>query len=127
MIVFKLSWLPYMLIIAGIAVVAEGQPAGLIFIAIGGIWLYFKYKNKKSGTTSQSGTASSTSKPAATNNTVNSAPKAVPSAPKAVETVQSAPKAQSVEPAKPVGKFCRHCGAKVEPDDVYCIECGEKL
>ena len=120
MIVFKLSWLPYMLIIAGIAAIAGGEPAGLVFIVIGGVWLYFKYKNKNSGTTSQSGTASSVSKPAATNNTVNSAPKAV-------ETVQSAPKTKPVEQTKPVGKFCRHCGAKVEPDDIYCVECGEKL
>lgn len=22
---------------------------------------------------------------------------------------------------------CRHCGAKAEPDDIYCIECGNKL
>ena len=120
MIVFKLSWLPYMMIIAGIAVISEGEPTGLICIGIGGVGLYFKYKNKNSGTTSQSGTASSASKPAVSSKTVNSAPKAV-------TAVQSAPKTQPVEQAKPAGKFCRHCGAKVEPDDIYCVECGEKL
>ena len=31
------------------------------------------------------------------------------------------------EPAKPKGKFCRHCGAKVGPDDIYCIECGNRV
>ena len=31
------------------------------------------------------------------------------------------------EPVKPAGKFCRHCGAKAEPGDIYCIECGNKL
>ena len=31
------------------------------------------------------------------------------------------------EPAKPAGKFCRHCGAKLEPDDIYCVECGYKI
>jgi hypothetical protein len=31
------------------------------------------------------------------------------------------------EPAKRVGKFCRNCGAKVEPDDIYCVECGYKI
>lgn len=127
MIVFKLSWLPYMLIIGGIGIAMDGQPAALILTVIGGVWLYFKYKNNNSGTTSQSGSASSASKPAATNNKVSSAPKAVSAAPKAVETVQSAPKAQPVEQVKPVGKFCRHCGSKVEPDDIYCVECGEKL
>lgn len=45
------------------------------------------------------------------------APKPEPSQP----TPQPAP-----EPAKPAGKFCRHCGAKVEQEDIYCIECGEK-
>ena len=31
------------------------------------------------------------------------------------------------EPAKPKGKFCRHCGSKVGPDDIYCIECGNRV
>ena len=38
------------------------------------------------------------------------------------------PKAKpAAAPAKPVGKFCQHCGAKVEPEDIYCIECGERI
>lgn len=31
------------------------------------------------------------------------------------------------EPVKPAGKCCRHCGAKAEPGDIYCIQCGNKL
>jgi len=31
------------------------------------------------------------------------------------------------EPVKPAAKFCRHCGAQVEPGDIYCIECGNKV
>ena len=120
MFVFKLSWLPWILVFGGLYFAAEGAPEAIIMSVIGGLWLYFKYKNKNSGTTSQSGTASSASKPAVSGKTVKSAPKAV-------TAVQSAPKTQPVEQAKPVGKFCRHCGTKVEPDDIYCVECGEKL
>ncbi|MBR5566207.1 MAG: hypothetical protein IKW08_08620 [Roseburia sp.] len=44
MIVFKLSWLPYMLVIAGVSILIEdGDPLGLIPLIIGGVWLYFKY------------------------------------------------------------------------------------
>lgn len=42
------------------------------------------------------------------------------------EPSQTTPQPVS-EPAKPAGKFCRHCGAKAEPGDIYCIECGNKL
>ena len=31
------------------------------------------------------------------------------------------------EPAKPAGKFCHHCGAKLEDGDIYCVECGNKV
>lgn len=120
MFVYKLSWLPWMLVFAGLYGASEGASEAIIMSVIGGLWLYFKYKNNNSGTTSQSGTASSASKPAVSGKTVKSAPKAV-------TAVQSAPKTQPVEPAKPAGKFCRHCGTKVEPDDIYCVECGEKL
>lgn len=117
MFVYKLSWLPWILVFGGLYGAAEGVSEAMIMSLIGGLWLYFKYQNNNSGTTSQSGTAS---KPAVSSKTVNSAPKAV-------TAVQSAPKTQPVEQAKPAGKFCRHCGAKVEPDDIYCVECGEKL
>lgn len=33
----------------------------------------------------------------------------------------------TTEPAKPAGKFCRHCGVKLEDGDIYCIECGNKV
>lgn len=114
MIVFKLSWLPWILVFGGLCGAAEGTPEAIIMSVIGGLWLYFKYKNNNSST------ASSASKPAVSSKTGNSAPKDV-------TAVQSAPKTQPVEQAEPAGKFCRHCGAKVEPDDIYCVECGEKL
>ena len=121
MFVFKLSWLPYLLVIAGISFLVEGQVLpGIALAVLGGIWIYIKFTDKKSEKSNQSNSTSTASKPAVSSKTVNSAPKAV-------TAVQSAPKTQPVEQAKPAGKFCRHCGAKVEPNDIYCVECGEKL
>lgn len=135
MIFFKLSWLPYILIIGGIFGAIEGEPAALIMTAIGGVWLYFKYSNKNKSS-NQSGTAGQTYTPN---------PGAVPQQ-KVIDavTVKPVPQPPVVKPApqppvtnpvsqptpEPVSagrKFCCYCGAKVEPDDVYCVECGEKL
>jgi len=112
MIVFKIGWLPYILILGGILVAIEGDPSALILSLIGGVWLYVKYA-KKPGSSSRSHTAS----------TVTAA------APKQVSTPRPpiSPAKPVSEPVKPAAKFCRHCGAKVEPGDVYCIECGDKL
>lgn len=126
MIFFKLSWLPYILIIGGIFGAAEGEPAALIMTAIGGIWLYFKYSNKKKSS-NQSGTSGQTYTPN---------PGAVPQQ-KVIDAaaVKPVPQPPVVKPApQPTPglvstgrKFCCYCGAKVELDDVYCVECGEKL
>lgn len=126
MIIFKLSWLPYILIIGGIFGAVEGEPAALIMTAIGGIWLYFKYSNKKKSS-NQSGTSGQTYTPN---------PGAVPQQ-KVIDAaaVKPVPQPPAVKPAPqptpgPVStgrRFCCYCGAKVEPDDVYCVECGEKL
>ena len=29
-------------------------------------------------------------------------------------------------PAVPLGRFCSNCGAKLEPDDIFCTECGTR-
>ena len=43
------------------------------------------------------------------------------------EPQKPSPKPEPVpEPAKPAERLCRHCGAKLEDGDIYCIECGEK-
>lgn len=126
MIFFKLSWLPYILIIGGIFGAIEGEPAALIMTAIGGIWLYFKY-SKKSKPSNQSGTAGHTYTP---NPGTPVQPKIIDAA--AVKPVPQPPVVKPVpqpipDPVRTGRKFCCYCGAKVEPDDVYCVECGEKL
>ena len=49
-------------------------------------------------------------------------PKPVPKPELSQSTPQPTP-----EPAKPAGKFCRYCGAKLEDGDIYCVECGNKV
>ena len=115
---FKLSWLPYILILAGILVAVDGDPSALILSLIGGVWLFIKY-SKKPGS-SRSHTAS-TGTGAAPKQVSTPRPPVSPAKPAAGSEKPAA------EPDKPAAKFCRHCGAKVEPGDVYCIECGEKL
>ena len=47
MIVFKLSWLPYMILFMGVYFLTDGQiGAALLFLAVGGGWLYFKFSGK---------------------------------------------------------------------------------
>lgn len=48
MFVVKLSWLPYLLIIAGIYGVIEEPDSGfgLVCLVVGGIWAFILHKNK---------------------------------------------------------------------------------
>ena len=112
MLVFKLSWLPYMFIIAGIALAAEGQPSALILCVIGGGWLYLKFKNKK-----------------AENNTNNANPSGAPYI--TTNVPQAAPVASKSAPLTDanngVVKFCSNCGTKINPGSVFCNHCGKKL
>ena len=99
MLIFKLSWVPYILIIAGIAVAADGDASALILTAIGIIWLIIKYYNKSknsSNSNTQNETSFSTNSAPATNQSANV-------------------------------KYCRNCGAKLEDGDVFCVECGSKI
>ena len=115
MILFKLSWLPYSLILAGILVAIDGDPAALILVVIGVIWLFFRFKKKREEKASNNPNASNTS----------SAPYAAPNAPHTTQIVSD-----SVSPAdanKPAAKFCSNCGAKVTPGSVFCSNCGNKL
>lgn len=43
------------------------------------------------------------------------------------EPTPEPPKPIPPKPPNSMGKFCRHCGAKVEPDDIYCVECGNTV
>ena len=111
MFVFKLSWLPYLLLIAGIGMLCQGDVLyGIVLTVLGGIWTYGRITDKKESAASTAAKA---------------APKPEPK-PQPKPTLKPEPKAAQ-EPAKPAGKFCRHCGAKAEPGDIYCIECGNKL
>lgn len=49
MIVFKLSWLPWILIIGGIGLLSDGEAAGVALLLIGAVWLVLRYRSKKSG------------------------------------------------------------------------------
>lgn len=117
MFIFKLSWLPYIFILGGIWGAIEGDPSSLLLSVIGGVWLAFKYANK-SDLSSQTSTSSQTR--TSSTNTY--------SATNEIDAEPVTPALQpSAAPVKPVDKVCRYCGANVEPDDIYCVECGEKL
>ena len=50
------------------------------------------------------------------------------------EMFQDAPEVQEttnwveepIEPAVPIGRFCSNCGAQLQPEDMFCTECGTK-
>ena len=112
MLVFKLSWLPYMFIIAGIALAAEGQPSALILCVIGGVWLYIKFKNKKTEN------ASNNANPSGESHATTHIPHAANIVP------------ESASPAgenNATAKFCSNCGTKINPGSVFCNHCGKKL
>lgn len=109
MIIFKLSWLPYILILAGILVAIDGDPAALILVVIGVIWLFFRFKKKREEKASNTSSA-----PYSTTNTPQS------------NHIVSNP-APTVEENKTAAKFCSKCGAKATPGSVFCSNCGNKL
>lgn len=121
MFVYKLSWLPYMTLIAGIILIAEGTEGGEFLFLAGLIWtgytLYSKYVKKKA-----QNSASEPVAPAQTHS-VQSTP--VNPAPAQNEPAQSAP----VQPAPSASapKFCSSCGYKLTPGSVFCPSCGKKL
>ena len=121
MILFKLSWLPYILILAGILVAIDGDPAALILVVIGVIWLFFRFKKKREEKASNNPNTSSTSYNANTSST----PYAAPNAPHATHIVSES--ASPVDASNPAAKFCSNCGAKATPGSVFCSNCGNKL
>ena len=126
MFVFKISWLPYMFIIGGIAIAAEGQYSALVLVPIGIVWLVIKYGSRSSGSNANSAEVPATY--------------VQPTAP--VETAASAENPASAEnhtSAQPIApsetqpapahtpKFCMNCGNKLIPGSKFCPECGQKL
>lgn len=109
MILFKLSWLPYILILAGILVAIDGDPAALILVVIGVIWLFFRFKKKREEKSSNT----------------SSVPYAAPNAPQSTHIVSEP--TSPVDANKPAAKFCSNCGAKATPGSVFCSNCGNKL
>lgn len=88
---------------------------GLVLATIGGVVMIF-------GCVMFGLNIGSGSKSSGTKNTTASGTK--PSEPKPTPKPEPKP---AQEPAKPKGKFCRHCGTKVADEDIYCIECGNRL
>ena len=121
MIIFKLSWLPYILILAGILLAAEGQPAALILCVIGGVWLYFKFKNKKAENSSNKPNTPN----ASYNTNASNAPYPTTNAPQPTQIVSNP--TPTVDANKTAAKFCSKCGAKATPGSVFCSNCGNKL
>ena len=109
MIIFKLSWLPYILILAGILIAIDGDPAALILVAIGVIWLFFRFKKKREEKASN----------------MSSAPYPTTNAPQSTHVVSNP--APTVDANKSTAKFCSKCGAKATPGSVFCSNCGNKL
>jgi len=99
MLVFKLSWAPWILIVAGI-LVAMDDPTGLILTVAGLFWLVLKAKKKKGVT--QSGVAPDSTKTDTT-------------------------KTQQTNTSKAVMNYCPHCGKPIESDFAFCSNCGSKL
>ena len=109
MIIFKLSWLPYILILAGILVAAGGDPAALILVVIGVIWLFFRFKKRREEKASNT----------------PGAPYATTNVPQATHAVSNP--APTVDASKSTANFCSNCGAKAAPGSVFCSNCGNKL
>lgn len=129
MFVFKLSWLPYILIIAGIWLAVEGQPAALILTAGGGAWLYFNYKSKQTSAPSNPPSGAPTATPTATAGTAASTPDpSIPVSPIAVPVTEyPSPEEKPSAPKASTMQFCGQCGAKIIPGSAFCGQCGAKL
>lgn len=96
--VFKLSWLPYMLIIGGVFALFSGEEStlgGIVMIAIGAIWLYLKHSNKNE------------------NSNVGEN-----------KSIDHSPTETSI---KPEILKCKKCGAELDENAVYCVNCGSKV
>ena len=102
MFVFKLSWAPWILIVAGI-LVAMDDPTGLVLTVAGIIWLVLKARKKKGATKSS----------------------VSPSFTKAKKS--NATKMQQTNTSKAVMNYCPHCGKPVQSDFAFCTDCGSKL
>lgn len=126
MLVFKLSWLPYMLIFAGILITIDGDPAALILVVIGAAWLFFKFKNKRAENAANN--PNPVNAPYSAPNTPHSPPNMPYSAPNVPYTppIVSQPDAPA-DANKTAAKFCSNCGTKVTPGSVFCSNCGNKL
>jgi len=131
MFVFKLSWLPYMLIIAGICLAADGQPAALIMTAGGGAWLYFSYKSKQSNAPANPSAGVSVAPPVGASVPTETAAAPDPSVPVSPIAVPVAaypdPEEKPAAPKTHTIQFCGQCGAKVIPGSAFCGSCGAKL
>lgn len=115
------------LIILGIRLCSiDGEPFWLIITAIGCIWMYFMYRKKNSE--KASGSSSSISDPVPSESrATDPVPNKIETKPVASTVSVAAAETVAKVPAKPSGKCCPHCGAKVEEDDIYCVECGNKV
>lgn len=114
MLVFPLKWLPYLMVIAGIAFLFSGEDFiwGILLIAAGGFWIYKRYKNKSNNNSNNSNNNN--------NNNFNS-----------FNNIPAERTYTSVnEPKKDTGStvvFCDNCGSKLVEGASFCSECGKRL
>ena len=128
MVVFPLKWLPFILIIGGIGIAIEGEPAALILSVIGGVWLYLKYADNNTRKKLRSGITNTINKASgATQKAINVVNDSVSSRVKTVKASADAHKKTTVDENPPAKNYCSHCGAKVVENDLYCSECGHRL
>lgn len=113
MIVFKLSWAPWILIIAGILVGVE-DPSAFILTVAGVIWLVLRARKKMNFTSTT--TAHKT--------------KANPITLKIdIPKVDSSPAtSEAQQNSKPAAvNYCTKCGTPAESGFAFCTNCGSKL
>ena len=105
MMVIPLKWLPWLLVIGGIALIADGETEGVIALIIGVVWLILRSPSK--GSTSQSASSAKTATTQITTQT-----KQPSQQPK--QTVQS-------------DAVCPVCGTHADNGVIFCPNCGTKL
>lgn len=141
MFVFKLSWLPYIFLIGGIALLADGDEAGAVIFLIGLVWtgytLYKKFgkKNAQSGAAPVQPSApaqiTEPAKPAAPVQAEKTEQPAAPASPmqeeKPLQSAAPAQPAAAAQPATTAPKFCFNCGNKLDAGAVFCSSCGKKV